>query len=73
MQLHRAVNDDSVMSDAGPAGSPDQQNRNPFIDHPELSEYIWGDKTGTPWYIGAESEPRIAVGRVKVVGVGIHR
>lgn len=21
-----------------------QNNRNPFIDHPELAEYIWGDK-----------------------------
>lgn len=26
-----------------------QHNRNPFIDHPELAEYIWGDKKGTPW------------------------
>ncbi len=23
-----------------------QNNRNPFIDHPELIEYIWGDKAG---------------------------
>ncbi|MGM9822276.1 MAG: endonuclease, partial [Muribaculaceae bacterium] len=27
-----------------------QHNRNPFIDHPELAEYIWGDKVGTAWY-----------------------
>lgn len=26
-----------------------QHNRNPFIDHPELAEYIWGDKKGIPW------------------------
>jgi len=26
-----------------------QHNRNPFIDHPELSEYIWGNKKGHVW------------------------
>lgn len=26
-----------------------QNNRNPFIDHPELAEYIWGNKTGETW------------------------
>ncbi len=26
-----------------------QHNRNPFIDHPELAEYIWGTHKGEPW------------------------
>ncbi|WP_394906407.1 endonuclease [uncultured Mesonia sp.] len=26
-----------------------QKNRNPFIDHPDLIEYIWGDKQGQTW------------------------
>lgn len=26
-----------------------QYNRNPFIDHPELIEYIWGNKKGQVW------------------------
>lgn len=26
-----------------------QKNRNPFIDHPEMVEYIWGDKSNERW------------------------
>ncbi len=26
-----------------------QNNRNPFIDQPELADYIWGDKVGQIW------------------------
>lgn len=26
-----------------------QNNRNPFIDHPDLIEYIWGEKAGQPY------------------------
>lgn len=26
-----------------------QQNRNPFIDHPEMIEYIWGNRTTIPY------------------------
>ena len=27
-----------------------QQNRNPFVDHPDLADHIWGTKTTIPWY-----------------------
>lgn len=27
-----------------------QMNRNPFIDHPELVDYIWGSMAGQAWY-----------------------
>jgi len=30
-----------------------QKNRNPFIDHPELAEYIWGAKKGELWSLTA--------------------
>lgn len=27
-----------------------QMNRNPFIDYPDLADYIWGAKVGQKWY-----------------------
>lgn len=27
-----------------------QKNRNPFIDYPNLANYIWGNNVGTPWF-----------------------
>ncbi len=39
--------------------SKHQHNRNPFIDHPELVEYIWGNKKGVAWYVGAGNDPAI--------------
>ncbi len=43
-----------------------QHNRNPFIDHPELAEYIWGSKKGNAWYtnstdIGNTQAPQLTV------------
>ena len=34
-----------------------QHNRNPFIDHPELAEFIWGDRTGNPWTGSDSTDP----------------
>ena len=34
-----------------------QHNRNPFIDHPELAEYIWGDKKGQKWSTNISADP----------------
>lgn len=33
-----------------------QHNRNPFIDHPEFAEYLWGDKKGQKWATGTPLE-----------------
>lgn len=38
-----------------------QLNRNPFIDHPELAEYIWGDRQGQEWYPGGVSDPSLTL------------
>lgn len=27
-----------------------QMNRNPFVDHPDLADYVWGSHTGEPWF-----------------------
>lgn len=34
-----------------------QNNRNPFIDRPELAEYIWGNKKGQPYKGGSIDVP----------------
>ena len=34
-----------------------QHNRNPFVDNPELVEYIWGNKQGSTWPSGGTSTP----------------
>ncbi len=38
-----------------------QKNRNPFIDHPELVEYIWGNKQNVPWSSSGEVTPEIVL------------
>jgi hypothetical protein len=34
-----------------------QRNRNPFIDAPELVEYIWGNKKGEAWSTVLSTDP----------------
>lgn len=36
-----------------------QKNRNPFIDHPELAEYIWGNKKTENWYLNGDPTPEL--------------
>lgn len=36
-----------------------QNNRNPFIDYPDLAEHIWGDKTSQEWHSSAAVKPTI--------------
>ena len=33
-----------------------QYNRNPFIDHPLLANYIFGSQFGSPWFAALASE-----------------
>ena len=35
-----------------------QENRNPFVDHPELAEHIWGNLVSSPWTIAAVGSTR---------------
>lgn len=56
-----------------------QKNRNPFIDHPELAEHIWGTRKDQPWSPGETSEPAILLPAdgstvdMGTVGVGVTR
>lgn len=42
-----------------------QDNRNAFIDHPLLAEYIWGTLIGTPWNITSLNSPAELAARIQ--------
>ena len=39
----------------------EQHNRNPFIDYPDMVEYIWGDKQDKEWSSSEESEATLVL------------
>ena len=49
MKWHRQDPVSQKEIDRNNAVSKYQKNRNPFIDHPELAEFIWGDKNSQGW------------------------
>lgn len=46
-----------------------QGNRNPFIDHPEYAEYIWGDASPSPSF-SCSSEMKLTLGQTKSIEYG---
>ena len=49
MEWHRADPVSQKEIKRNEAVYSEQGNRNPFVDHPELAEYIWGTKQNTAW------------------------
>lgn len=59
MKWHRQDPVSQKEIDRNNAVSKYQKNRNPFIDHPELAEFIWGDKNSQGWVPGGIVDPVI--------------
>ena len=49
LKWHRQDPVSEKETDRNDAVQKHQKNRNPFIDYPELAEYIWGNKKGNAW------------------------
>lgn len=49
MEWHRADPVSQKELNRNEAVYSEQGNRNPFVDHPELAEYIWGTKQNESW------------------------
>lgn len=49
MEWHRADPVSQKEINRNEAVYIEQGNRNPYVDHPELAEYIWGTKQNTAW------------------------
>lgn len=57
LKWHRQDPVSSKEIDRNEAVYAEQKNRNPFIDHPEMVEYIWGTKTSEKWSSTASATP----------------
>ncbi|MBQ6080245.1 MAG: endonuclease [Muribaculaceae bacterium] len=57
LEWHRNDPVSTLESNRNEAVSGIQHNRNPFIDHPELAEYLWGNMTGNAWTGSATNTP----------------
>lgn len=60
MKWHRQDPVSQKELDRNEAVSRHQNNRNPFIDHPELAEYVWGNMTDKGWVPGGEVVPSLS-------------
>lgn len=68
MDWHRQYPVTDIERSANDAVEARQGNRNPFVDYPELAEYLWGDKRGEVYNGSAgKEEPPSGTGEAPVV------
>lgn len=57
MAWHRSYPPSAFELERNVDGERLQGNRNPFVDYPELAEYLWGDRKGESFVVAGEPQP----------------
>lgn len=53
-------------------GAELQGNRNPFVDYPDLAEYLWGDRKGEKFIVAGEPQPLRGIYTAADVSVDLY-
>lgn len=72
MGWHRAYPPSVSECEKNSRGEALQGNRNPFVDYPELAEFLWGEKCGEVFRVEGEPEPLRSTYKLTDVSIDLY-